>query len=381
MAFDLNAGLEGKVGAAHRRRRRHRPRGRACLRRGRRARRRGRPRAGCGRRDAGGDEQGQAYRHRLRPQAGRRPRRRWSPGSPRHSAASTCWCRRRRCWCGGRASFDVSEADWDIQHDVNLKASFFLAQAAARLMRDQGRGGRIINFTSQGWQSGGFGGSVAYAASKGGIVSMTRGLARTLAKDKITVNAVSPGAADTAMMRSGMDDAALASTVAQIPLGYMAHPSRACRHRAVPRVRPRRLHHRRDDQRQRRLAYVLRRADEQSFRKSRRDHRRGARHRRCHRRPADRRRRDGVLARQAGSGRGAGRRHLHRGRRDRSGQRRRRLRADRQGCRADRRPGQQCRHPAGRSGRQGLVRRFLGGRGHPSQRLLPVRLARPCRAW
>jgi NAD(P)-dependent dehydrogenase (short-subunit alcohol dehydrogenase family) len=121
--------------------------------------------------------------------------------------------------------FDVSEADWDVQHDINLKASFFLAQAVGRLMRDQGRGGRIINFTSQGWQSGGFGGSVAYAASKGGIVSMTRGLARTLAKDKITVNAVSPGAADTAMMRSGMDDAALASTVAQIPLGYMAHPS------------------------------------------------------------------------------------------------------------------------------------------------------------
>jgi NAD(P)-dependent dehydrogenase (short-subunit alcohol dehydrogenase family) len=121
--------------------------------------------------------------------------------------------------------FDVSEADWDTQHDVNLKASFFLAQAAARVMVRTGKGGRIINFTSQGWQSGGFGGSVAYAATKGGIVSMTRGLARSLAKDKITVNAVSPGAADTAMMRSGMDDAALAATVAQIPLGYMAHPS------------------------------------------------------------------------------------------------------------------------------------------------------------
>ncbi|WP_137929614.1 SDR family NAD(P)-dependent oxidoreductase [Mesorhizobium comanense] len=125
-----------------------------------------------------------------------------------------------------RASvFDVSEADWDIQHDVNLKASFFLCQAVARTMKEQGTGGRIINFTSQGWMSGGFGGSVAYAATKGGIVSMTRGLARSLAKDKITVNAVSPGAADTAMMRSGMDDAALAATVAQIPLGYMAAPS------------------------------------------------------------------------------------------------------------------------------------------------------------
>jgi len=121
--------------------------------------------------------------------------------------------------------FDVTEDDWDFQHDINLKASFFLAQAVAKKMREQGRGGRIINFTSQGWQSGGFGGSVAYAATKGGIVSMTRGLARSLAKDRITVNAVSPGAADTAMMRSGMDDAALAATIAQIPLGYMAQPS------------------------------------------------------------------------------------------------------------------------------------------------------------
>ena len=64
--------------------------------------------------------------------------------------------------------FDVSEADWDFQHDVNLKATFFLNQAVARVMKDQGRGGRIINFTSQGWWSGGFGGSVAYAATKGG---------------------------------------------------------------------------------------------------------------------------------------------------------------------------------------------------------------------
>lgn len=120
---------------------------------------------------------------------------------------------------------DVSEADWDFQHDINLKSAFFLNQAAARFMRKQGRGGRIINFTSQGWWSGGFGGSVAYAASKGGIVSMTRGLARSLAKDLITVNAVAPGAADTAMMRSGMTDEQLAGTVAAIPLGRMAAPS------------------------------------------------------------------------------------------------------------------------------------------------------------
>ena len=120
---------------------------------------------------------------------------------------------------------EVSEADWDLQHDVNLKSTFFLNQAVAKIFRAQGGGGRIINFTSQGWWSGGFGGSVAYAASKGGIVSMTRGLARSLAKDGVTVNAVAPGAADTAMMRSGMTDEQLAATISAIPLGRMAAPS------------------------------------------------------------------------------------------------------------------------------------------------------------
>ena len=104
-------------------------------------------------------------------------------------AASTFSSAPPRCWSGAPASMTCSEADWDLQHDVNLKSSFFLNQAVARVL-DAREGGRIINFTSQGWWSGGFGGSVAYAATKGGIVSMTRGLARSLAKDKITVNAV-----------------------------------------------------------------------------------------------------------------------------------------------------------------------------------------------
>ncbi|HVW16658.1 MAG TPA: SDR family NAD(P)-dependent oxidoreductase [Solirubrobacteraceae bacterium] len=120
---------------------------------------------------------------------------------------------------------DVTEEDWDVQLDVNLKATFFLNRWAARLFREQGRGGRIINFTSQGWWTGGFGGSVVYSASKGGIVSMSRGLARTLAPDGITVNSVSPGAADTAMMRGGSSDEDLANFVKMIPLGRMAQPS------------------------------------------------------------------------------------------------------------------------------------------------------------
>ena len=120
---------------------------------------------------------------------------------------------------------EVTEEDWDFQHDVNLKAAFFLNRAVARLMREQGSGGRIVNFSSQGWWTGGFGGSVVYSATKGGIVSMTRGLARTYAKDQITVNAVSPGAVDTPMMRGGLSDAQLQASIDMIPLGYMADPS------------------------------------------------------------------------------------------------------------------------------------------------------------
>jgi NAD(P)-dependent dehydrogenase (short-subunit alcohol dehydrogenase family) len=120
---------------------------------------------------------------------------------------------------------EVTEEDWDFQHDVNLKAGFFLNRAAARIMREQGRGGRIINFTSQGWWTGGFGGSVVYSATKGGIVSMSRGLARTYAKDGITVNTVSPGAVDTPMLRGGLTDEQLEAHISQIPLGYMAEPA------------------------------------------------------------------------------------------------------------------------------------------------------------
>jgi len=120
---------------------------------------------------------------------------------------------------------EVTEDDWDLQHDVNLKAAFFLNRATARVFRAQGLGGRIINFASQGWWSGGFGGSVAYAATKGGIVSMSRGLARTYAKDGITVNTVAPGAVDTPMMRNGLTEEQLQAQVEQIPMGHMAEPA------------------------------------------------------------------------------------------------------------------------------------------------------------
>jgi NAD(P)-dependent dehydrogenase (short-subunit alcohol dehydrogenase family) len=119
---------------------------------------------------------------------------------------------------------EVTEDDWDVQTDVNLKATFFLARAAGLLLREQGRGGSIVNFSSQGWWTGGFGGSVVYAAGKGGIVSLTRGLARTFGPDGIRVNAVAPGLVETPMLMTGLTPEALEALVAQVPLGYVAQP-------------------------------------------------------------------------------------------------------------------------------------------------------------
>jgi NAD(P)-dependent dehydrogenase (short-subunit alcohol dehydrogenase family) len=120
---------------------------------------------------------------------------------------------------------DVTEDDWDFQHTVNLKAAFFLDRAAARLMREQGRGGRIVNFSSQGWWTGGFGGSVVYSATKGGIVSMTRGLARTLAPYGINVNSVAPGGVDTPMMVGGLTPEQMEAFIRMVPLGRLATPA------------------------------------------------------------------------------------------------------------------------------------------------------------
>ena len=117
----------------------------------------------------------------------------------------------------------ITEDDWDFQVDINLKASFFLMREAARAIKGHG-GGSITAFTSQGWMTGGFGGSVVYAATKGGIVSMTRGMARTYAPSGVRVNTVSPGGVDTPMMVDGLTDEALAGFVAGIPLGRLAEP-------------------------------------------------------------------------------------------------------------------------------------------------------------
>jgi 3-oxoacyl-[acyl-carrier protein] reductase len=119
---------------------------------------------------------------------------------------------------------EITEDDWNLQMDVNLKAAFFLSRAAGRAMIEQGRGGRIITFSSQSWWTGGFGGSIVYAASKGGIVTLTRGLARTLGPHKITVNSVAPGQVHTPMLMTDLAPEIYESMRKQTPLGYVAEP-------------------------------------------------------------------------------------------------------------------------------------------------------------
>jgi 3-oxoacyl-[acyl-carrier protein] reductase len=118
---------------------------------------------------------------------------------------------------------EMSERDFDHVLDVNLKGSFFCAQAAARAMVASGRAGAIINLTSGAAYRGSPRGA-HYCASKGGVLSMTRQMAMELAPHRIRVNAIAPGLTDTAQPRYGMDEAELAAAGRAIPLGRLAQP-------------------------------------------------------------------------------------------------------------------------------------------------------------
>lgn len=120
---------------------------------------------------------------------------------------------------------DVTEDDWDEQAETNLKAAFFLNRAAWRHFRDCGERGSIVNYVSQAWWSGGYGGSVVYAATKGGVVSMTRGFARTFAADGVRVNCVAPGGVSTEMFHTGLSHQDEEAFLRQIPLGRVADPT------------------------------------------------------------------------------------------------------------------------------------------------------------
>jgi NAD(P)-dependent dehydrogenase (short-subunit alcohol dehydrogenase family) len=96
----------------------------------------------------------------------------------------------------------TAEDDWDRIMAVNLKGVYLVSQAAIPLLRARG-GGSIVNVASVhavATQEG----IAAYAASKGGVLALTRAMAMDLARDAIRVNAVLPGAVDTPLFRSAL---------------------------------------------------------------------------------------------------------------------------------------------------------------------------------
>ena len=102
-------------------------------------------------------------------------------------------------------SLDVAEEAWDAIMDINLKAAFFMAQAAGKIMIEQGHGGRIINISSQ-TGSIALAKRAAYCASKAGLNLVTKVLAMEWGQYEILVNAVAPTFIETELTKDFLAD-------------------------------------------------------------------------------------------------------------------------------------------------------------------------------
>lgn len=117
----------------------------------------------------------------------------------------------------------LKDDDWDDVLRVNLKGAFNCARAAARPLL-KARGGRIINITSVvGLQ--GNAGQANYAASKAGLIGLTKSLAREMASRSITVNAVAPGLVPDTGMTDELSEDVVDGMLANVPLGRPGTPT------------------------------------------------------------------------------------------------------------------------------------------------------------
>src|SRR5438067_4885778 len=111
---------------------------------------------------------------------------------------------------------EMDGAFWDAVFALNTKSTFLVTQAVVAHMTG---GGTIVNMASLAARDGGGGGALAYSASKGAVLTMTRGLAKELGARKIRVNCVSPGMIDTTFHDVHTPQAARDATVAKTLIG------------------------------------------------------------------------------------------------------------------------------------------------------------------
>ncbi|HWC00555.1 MAG TPA: SDR family NAD(P)-dependent oxidoreductase [Bryobacteraceae bacterium] len=119
---------------------------------------------------------------------------------------------------------EIDPADWQRTLDLHLTATFRCGQAAARIMVEAGRGGRIVNLSSIAASMAMYGTS-AYAVAKGGVSSLTRVMAIELAPHRITVNAAAPGPVATEQLRAVYDENAYRQRSRAIPANRLAEPA------------------------------------------------------------------------------------------------------------------------------------------------------------
>jgi len=119
---------------------------------------------------------------------------------------------------------DTNDAEWQRVLGVNLNGAFFLSRAVLPMMRAR-RSGRIINVCSLAMKTGGLTAGTAYAASKGGLASLTYSLARECAAEGITVNGVAPAYVRSPMVTEQLTDRQRKTLLSQIPVGRFCEPA------------------------------------------------------------------------------------------------------------------------------------------------------------
>lgn len=113
---------------------------------------------------------------------------------------------------------ELTEERWDEVIDLNLKSAFLCAQAVAASMIER-KSGVIVNVTSIAGRNGGALGSIHYSTAKGGMITLTKGLAKELAPQGVRVNAVSPGVIDTPFHEQFSTPEAMKNFTNVIPMG------------------------------------------------------------------------------------------------------------------------------------------------------------------